>query len=347
VLGGVQFVSASFGWVVGSDRILHTADGGRHWTVQLRTKPTAQLRTVDFVDAEHGWVTGASELLATADGGAHWNSLREPCRSIQTVHFVSPLDGFALAGGPLPTGDTPGWPMPADVLLRTTDAGRHWQRLAAPPGVQTVCFSNTRRGWLGANGNIYGTLNGGLSWHLAVRGPTVSGGQPGYHAFAEVQCAGSGSGWAEVIGPGAAMSHEPQIGYHTSGTTWQPIFAEQYTASPSLRARVPAASPSVYPGPFSAISPDQAVFLGWCPPCSAPASPRLLGPVPMDIALHGGAVLLRRGRIGQLSQATGAAFVTASDGWVTGIRQAQTTVSVIMHTADGGRSWQEQYALAG
>ncbi len=67
----------------------------------------------------------------------------------------------------------------------------------------------------------------------------------------------------------------------------------------------------------------------------------------MDVALHGGAVLLRRGRTGQLSQATGAAFVTASDGWVTGIRQARQRISVIMHTTDGGRSWQEQYVLRG
>jgi len=67
----------------------------------------------------------------------------------------------------------------------------------------------------------------------------------------------------------------------------------------------------------------------------------------MDVALHGGAVLLRRGRIGQLSQATGAAFVTASDGWVTGIRQARKTVSVIMHTAEGGSRWWAQYVLRG
>jgi hypothetical protein len=347
VLSAVQFVSASAGWVVGSDRILHTADGGRHWAVQFRTSQEADLGTVDFIDAKHGWVTGASELLATTDGGAHWRALSEPCRTIRSVHFVSPDVGFAVAGGNLSAPEAPSGPQAGGVLVRTTDAGQHWQPVATPPGVQSACFSDTQRGWLGADGSIYGTVNGGRSWTLAVRGPSTPGGQRGYHGVAEVECAGSGSGWAELNGPGAALSHMAQIGYHTSGRTWQPIFAEQYTASPGLRARVPAASPGVYPGPFSAISPDQAVFIGWCPPCTAPASPRLLGPVPMDIALHGGAVLLRRGRIGQLAQATGAAFVTASNGWVTGVRQARQTVSVIMRTADGGRSWQEQYVLRG
>jgi photosystem II stability/assembly factor-like uncharacterized protein len=355
VLNAVQFVSPSAGWVVGSDRILHTADGGRHWVVQLRTSQGAQLGTVDFIDASDGWVTGASAVLATTDGGAHWRALPEPCRAIRTVHFVSPEVGFAVAGGSLPAADAPGGPQQGDVLLRTTDAGHHWQPVATPPGVQSACFSDTQRGWLGADGNIYGTVNGGRSWTLAVHGPSMPGGAPGYHALAEVECAGSGAGWAELNGPGAALSHMPQIGYHTYGSTWQPIYAEQYTASPGLRARVPVASPGVYPGPFSAISPDQAVFVGFCPPCSPPGSPRLLGPAPMDIALHGGAILIRRGRISQLTQATGAAFVTASDGWVVGTQtsypasgsSAGRTISRIMHTADGGRSWQEQYVLRG
>jgi hypothetical protein len=217
--------------------------------------------------------------------------------------------------------------------------------MTSPADVQTACFSTSERGWLGAGGSIYGTASGGRTWMLAVRGPGRPGGSPDSHAVAAVECAGSGAGWAELSGPGAALSHMPQIGYHTSGRTWQPIFAEQYTASPSLRRQVRAGSPGVYPGPFSAVSPDEAVFVGWCPPCSAPASPRLLGPAPMDVALYGGAVLLRRGRIGELSQAMGVAFVTANDGWVVGLRQTGQTVAMVMHTADGGRSWRAQYTL--
>jgi len=337
-------VSASDGWVAGSDRILHTTDAGQHWSVQFLSSPAAQLAAVDFTDARHGWVTGASEILATTDGGAHWRALPEPCQAIRSVHFVNSLDGFAVAGGtawspsqaPYAAG-----PQSGGVLLRTTDGGLRWRQLPAPRDVQTVCFSNPARGWLGAGGSIYGSVNAGQSWTLAVRGPSSQGN----HALAEVQCAGSGAAWAELNGPGVALSHMAQIGYHTSGRTWQPIFAEQYTASPSLRKRVPAASPSVYPGPFSAISPAQAVFIGWCPPCTAPASPGLLGPAPMDIALHGGSVLLRRGRIARLGQASGAAFVSADDGWVTGIGQGSHAASMIMHTADGGRTWQDQYEM--
>jgi photosystem II stability/assembly factor-like uncharacterized protein len=353
VLSGVQFVSASTGWVVGSDRILHTGDGGRHWDLQYRTAAAARLTAVDFTDASHGWVVGASTLLVTADAGAHWRPLAEPCQVIRAVHFVSPADGFAVAGDSLAA---PGAPSLGGILLRTTDGGLTWHAVTAPADVQTVCFSNLRRGWLGAGGSIYGTANGGRTWALAVRGPGRPGGPPGSHAFAEVECAGPAAGWAELSGPGAALSHMPQIGYHTSGRTWQPIFAEQYTASPSLRRQVRADSPGVYPGPFSAVSPDEAVFVGYCGPCSLPGTPQLQGTAPMDFAAHGGRMLLRRGLVARLAVASGAAFVTAEDGWVVGTQtsyprsssgsgSAPKTVSRIMHTGDGGRTWQVQYVL--
>ena len=353
MLNGVQFVSASTGWVVGSDRILHTADGGSHWAIQYRAAAAPRLTAVDFADASHGWVVGASTMLATTDGGAHWGPLAEPCQVIRAVHFVSPAEGFAVAGGSLPDH---GVPAAGGVLLSTADGGVHWRLMTTPRDVQTACFSGPQRGWLGAGGSIYGTVNGGRTWTLAVRGPGGPGGPPDSDAIAEVECAGSGAGWAELNGPGAALSHMPQIGYHTSGSTWQPIFAEQYTASPTLRRLVRADSPGAYPGPFSSISPDQAVFVGYCAPCSLPGTPQLQGTAPMDVAAHGGTVLLRRGLVSKLAEANGAAFVTASDGWVVGTQtsyplsasgsgSAPKTVTRIMHTADGGRTWHVQYAL--
>ncbi len=348
-LNAVQFVSASEGWVVGSDRILHTADGGRRWVAQYLTRRKAGLATVDFTDARHGWVVGATTVLATTDGGASWHALAEPCEPVRAVHFLSPADGVAVAGGSLPYLGTP---TGGGVLLGTTDGGQHWRRLPTPPDVQTACFSDARRGWLGADGNIYGTTNGGRTWTLAVRGPGPAGGGPRVaHATAEVQCAGSGAAWAQLVGPGVGMSHQQQVGYHTFGSTWRPIFAEHYFSHPGVRVR--AEAPGVYAGPFSAISPAQAVFIGLCAPCSAPATPRLQGTAPMDIATDGGAVLLRRGVIARLAEANGAAFVTADDGWVVGTQTRyplsgqgrERTVSRIMHTTDGGRSWQVQYAV--
>jgi hypothetical protein len=139
------------------------------------------------------------------------------------------------------------------------------------------------------------------------------------------------------------LGNVPQVGYHTFGRAWRPIFAEQYFPYPGVRVK--ADSPSTYPGPFSAINADKAVFIGFCPACSV--SPQPPAASPMDIALHGGAVLLRRGQIGRLSRPTAAAFVNTRDGWVTGTLPPSLTVSAIEHTSDGGRSWQIQYTLDG
>ena len=61
----------------------------------------------------------------------------------------------------------------------------------------------------------------------------------------------------------------------------------------------------------------------------------------------GGTVLLRRGQVGELSYATGTAFVSGSDGWVSGFLSIQRAISALEHTTDGGRTWQVQYVLKG
>jgi len=358
-LTGVQFVSGSTGWAVGSDRILGTDDGGRHWVTEYRSPAAAQLATVDFTDARHGWVTGASTILATADGGAHWQVLPEPCPVLRTVHFISSAVGFAVAGGSLAGGSLPfpGVPAADGVLLATTDGGLRWHRLAAPASVQSECFDSPEQGWLGAGGRIYGTVDGGRSWTLAVQGARYRPGPPGVAVLAEVECAGNGAAWAELIGPGAAMNHVPHIGYHTFGTTWQPIFAEQYTGHPGVR--VQAASPGPEPGPFSAVSPSVAVFIDSCAPCEQPGTPppgsTVQGSAPLDLALNGGAILRSRGPVSGLAVADAAAFISPDEGWVVGTQTTYPasgstagirTLSRIMQTADGGRTWQVQYTLA-
>ena len=56
-------------------------------------------------------------------------------------------------------------------------------------------------------------------------------------------------------------------------------------------------------------------------------------------------MLIRRGRIANLTEATGAAFLSVSDGWVVGISQSRRVTSLIMHTTDGGRTWQPQFRM--
>ncbi len=89
---------------------------------------------------------------------------------------------------------------------------------------------------------------------------------------------------------------------------------------------------------MSVISTGAAAFVDSCAPCG-----RGFGTVPWLIATaHGG--LSRRGNVADLSQAAGASFLTSSVGWVVGgLNNGATVTARIMHTDDGGRSWQVQY----
>jgi photosystem II stability/assembly factor-like uncharacterized protein len=335
-LTGVEFVSPQQGWVVGGDRILATRDGGAHWRVQDRGQ--LDLTSVDFINASDGWAAGPTKLLATTDGGTHWAALPEPCPLLDSVHFVSPLTGFAVAGGTV----TPYQPVPpaGGVLLTTGDGGRTWHRLAAPADVQGACFSSAGLGWLGAHGSLYHTDTGGAHWIPATPGPAGSAGQP---YLMTLQCAGPDSVWAQDLGTGAAMMHEPVIGYWGGPGGTAPVFAEQYFPHPGVT--VSASSPGPEPGPMSAIGPDTAVVIGSCPPCGD-------GTAPWDLLTASGAVITPRGNIGGLNEAAAASFLTPRLGWVVGVStdfshpanpvQRQRIVA----TSDGGRSWHTEYTFS-
>ena len=332
----MQFVSADQGWVVGQDVILATADGGAHWQVQA--SGGLNLTAVDFVNEQDGWAAGNTSLLATTDGGAHWTALPEPCPVIRSVHFISPSTGFAVAGGRNDGGYNPAMPNLGGVVLTTSDAGHSWHPLAAPADAQSVCFSDPAHGWLGAGGRLYHTLDGGHRWSGPLT-PSSGDTEAGYPAETKVQCAGAGSAWALSIGPGAAMSQEPHIGYHADAAGATAIFAEQYFPGPNPPGRAPGS----YAGPFSALSSSSAVFIDYCPACGP-------GTAPWDVATGSGATLAVKGNIGKINIPQAASFASAQAGWVAGTANEYNDAGKarsqqrIVATTDGGRTWQVVYA---
>ncbi|MGH3244907.1 MAG: WD40/YVTN/BNR-like repeat-containing protein [Trebonia sp.] len=344
-LAGLEFVSATQGWAVGQAKILATTDGGAHWATQL--SGALNLSSVDFINGQHGWAVGAATLLTTTDGGAHWRSLPEPCPVIDSVHFISPTTGFAVAGS-RGIGATTG-PQPPDrggVVLTTSDGGRDWHPLAAPADAQTVCFSDPRHGWLGAAGLLYRTSDGGRDWTAAtsMAGQAGSTGS-GSTADMVVECASDGSAWALRVGPGAAMSQEPHVGYHATQAGATPVFAEQYFQNPG--GKPIAQAPGSIAGPFSALSPSAAVFVDSCSACGA-------GTVPWDVATNSGATLTKEGNVGAITAPEAASFQSPEVGWVAGRDTVYPTAGTgkaksqerIVATTDGGRTWHVQWAGA-
>jgi photosystem II stability/assembly factor-like uncharacterized protein len=339
----IQFVSAQQGWVVGARTILATSDGGQAWARQY--SGPAVLDEVDFTDAEHGWAVGQDTVLATSDGGSTWSPLPDPCGAIRSVHFVSPDLGYAVFGGSPVTLEA-GLPAVGGggTLLKTADGGRTWAPVpGAPPQAQSVCFANPADGFLATLGKLWRTSDGGATWvaSLTEPGPATIAQQGPAYATA-IECAGPSAAWAYEVGFGAALSHKPYIGYGTQdGTTWHMLFAELYTQY-SLSARVHGQEgPGSYPGPFSAISPDSAVFVGLIPPVG-------YGLTRLDI-VTGGTTNSQPVDVGGVTWPFGAAFISPAQGWVVGEDQTQPGKlgpSVIDATADGGRTWTRQYSMS-
>ncbi len=323
-LAGLQFVSPSRGWAVGQRVILATADGGRHWTTQ--DTGALNLTSVDFVSDQDGWAVGAGTLLATSDGGARWSALPDPC--LRSVHFVSASTGYSIAGGSTPGPF--GAPGSGGLLLGSTDGGRSWRELSAPRNAQSVCVDATGHGWLGAGGELYRSADGGRTWSLAAAGSRPP--SAGYLATMVAQCSGSGSAWALDIGPGAASSQEPHVGYHAGRGGVVPVFAEQYFPHPGVT--VSAQAPGSYAGAMSAISPAAAAFVDWCPACGN-------GTAPWDLVTGSGTTVTREAAVPGITQPEAASFLSPQTGWIVGV--AGPAGQRIAYTADGGRSWQTQY----
>jgi photosystem II stability/assembly factor-like uncharacterized protein len=337
-LQAIQFVGQSHGWAAGAGRIVATSDGGRAWTRQYAGP--AVLDQVDFTSTVDGWAAGPGVLLRTVDGGANWTALGEPrvnghCVSVSSVHFVSPVLGYAVAGR---TGGAGG------QLLRSSDGGVTWSAVpGAPAGAPAACFSTAHDGYLGAPGRIWRTTDAGASWALAFTEPPESPGQAAGRTAAdtpELGCAAHDAAWVLFLGSGVAMMHAPYLAYATQdGTAWHGVLEEQMLES-AIRPKLHLpAGPGSEPGPFSVIGPGAAAFVGYTPPANG------WGAVPLIVATNGGAVLSSAGDIPSINEPLAAAFLSPSQGWVAGENLKAHTFS-IEATADAGRTWATQYTTS-
>jgi photosystem II stability/assembly factor-like uncharacterized protein len=75
------------GWLAGNRRLvsgqsvtlegalLHTTDGGKHWTPVQLGSTDEYLSKIRFTDKDEGWLVGRDDLYHTEDGGKTWNRI--------------------------------------------------------------------------------------------------------------------------------------------------------------------------------------------------------------------------------------------------------------------------------
>jgi photosystem II stability/assembly factor-like uncharacterized protein len=163
----VDFADLRHGWTVGSEGIVHTADGGSIWTVQDTIGSLFTIPSVEAVDSVTAWVCGREHgILHTTDGGETWNnvSLLTTFVAIRAAHFGS--NYVWVAGLDV-------WGQVDTAICRSSDGGASWTCYPVPEVfgfTYDMEFVDANNGWRvgGSDEGLYGfiahTSDGGQTW---------------------------------------------------------------------------------------------------------------------------------------------------------------------------------------
>lgn len=189
-LESIHMVDARAGWAVtartGSSTLLHTTDGGSHWTVVAPRSPSGQevaVFQISVLTSLVAWAVPAgttpattTQIFHTVDGGRAWSNATIPARSGHSIHFINDRDGWVLS--------EEGYAMGGEAVdvYRSTDAGATWTKVASARlhdessglpfggGKVGITFLNATTGWItGADLGphwlyFYVTHDGGRTW---------------------------------------------------------------------------------------------------------------------------------------------------------------------------------------
>ncbi len=158
-----------------SPKVFRSTNGGTTWTTfnGFNVGTLSQtFRNIEFPTRLVGYVSGSRDTVwKTTDGGVTWNKLPLPTPGVTPQ--ITYTDMFALDAN---TVFLVGNGFPRKVVFRTTNGGASWQEitgniLAIMPvsNLNSVVFHDANNGYVGANGAILVTNNGGASWRLDVQ----------------------------------------------------------------------------------------------------------------------------------------------------------------------------------
>lgn len=232
-------------WAAGSDKIIHSSDGGNSWEIQFQSGN--DLYSIKFINNEFGWAVGNyiyfGRAYRTTNGGENWEQLNIPGYHLRAVEFLDYSNGWVAGfdeiqkttnGGldwttvPSGTGkylfdisfinNLEGWavggsPGSTDggVIIKTVDGGNNWtiNKDSIDSRLEGIFFSDQNYGWVVGGGNgpkILKTTDGGITW--------VEKTSPVYADFNSVEFVNSNIGW--VVGSDGKIIHTVD-----GGETWE------------------------------------------------------------------------------------------------------------------------------
>jgi photosystem II stability/assembly factor-like uncharacterized protein len=199
-------------WAIGhsdSTIILHTPDGGVHWTRQ-QTPWTYPFQDVAAVSRDSAFlVGGGGGILITTDGGGTW--LPQYSRvtwNFDRVSFINSRVGWAAGG--------------SGQLLHTTDAGINWTVLSDQyeTWLNDMVFVDANHGWIADGGkpdmcHLRRTTDGGCTWETVFAAYDT--------CFLSVHFLDAQNGWVGGMWCDYTEGPEHSLLWHTTdgGHTWE------------------------------------------------------------------------------------------------------------------------------
>jgi len=307
----VEFKGSRYGWAgsaVKAGPIVHTTDGGRHWTVQLSA---GRVSDFSFADRHDGWAIIGGKAYHTTDDGGAWQ-LQTNAPDSTWVDALTAGDAFIGA----PAGFTTGG------LSGTTDGGTTWQPSVSAAGgyyglLTALQFSDAQHGWaVGGGGEILATTDGGATWMAQASNTGLN--LTGVH-FTDAQ-----DGWA--VGDQGAIINTTNgggaWGAQSSGTS-DDLTGVTFTDAHDGWATGQSFTPyDDYSSGFILHTTNGGQ--DWTTQYDSPYDPTTMTPGVAFEAI---------------------AFADAHDGWAVDETQGSDkgyNSFVIMHTSDGGATWTQQ-----
>jgi photosystem II stability/assembly factor-like uncharacterized protein len=340
-LRDVHFTDWFHGWAVGdSGTVLNTGDGGQHWNLQ--TLPTMfNLSSVFFTDSLKGWVSGnepihfsfdepdawKSYVWNTSDGGSTWSGQQLPEESglIHSLFFQDSLRGWAVG---VKNDSLNALDQSFGVAYATEDGGQTWVE-KFNPGLELVFtdidFVDDNRGWIIGfaskssenGGNIFRTEDGGESWSRIAEAANET--------LWKVEFIDSLRGFACGAKYGAAWG-PPVLRSTDGGRNWELIRMEEHNDH----------------GLFGLAVFDNSVLAmgdrGYLVQSTDPWG---------DTSQYDPVDLFTQRLIDTLYEFEDIFFIDQLRGWVVGRKSIgpQDWAQTILHSKDGGWTWEEQYSF--
>jgi photosystem II stability/assembly factor-like uncharacterized protein len=209
MIGKVQFVSATEGWISTSNSgdLLHTSNAGTTWSlvptsdIDIVTSSSDPSGGLSFISPTTGWVMKmfgdinnplGAVVYKTTDKGVTWQQ--------QIISETIGDGGFQLQFFDANNGWASVINFPGSIkYYKTTNGGSNWNLISTDNSWKICHFIDTNNGWAidpwffnqSTSSKIYHTTNGGASWVMQYEDPLSMQ----YHA---IQFTDINNGW--VVG---------------------------------------------------------------------------------------------------------------------------------------------------